>query len=111
MYVVFQGNEHPNLDNFEYDALSSVSTVDLDWTSDDFLTTSRIKVTKSGRANAILYWYNIVFHEDISYSTLKSTYYKKCCSILDKPKALINSQEFTISIKVQQFNLKLVLND
>lgn len=70
-----------------------------------------MKAVKPGIANAIYYWYDLDFTENLRFSTLDSSYYKKCCFILGKPKDLENNLELTVCIKVQQFILKIVLND
>ncbi|RZB40208.1 protein arginine N-methyltransferase 9, partial [Asbolus verrucosus] len=104
----FSGTEHPNLESFKHQVLSSVVTYDIsDLEVMDFHRDA--DVSRDGIVNGILYWFNVQFTDDesITFSTLNSSHYHKTCTILDSPKCVKKGDKMIIHIIREDGHLKV----
>ncbi|CAG9864567.1 unnamed protein product [Phyllotreta striolata] len=99
----YSGFEHPNLERLKYEEYSTPVKFRLEG---DGEASKNVIALKKGDCNAILLWYEIRFYQDIVYSTLNSTHYKKTCYFLNEPKQLELSDGVTVKMKINDTYMK-----
>ncbi|XP_076252544.1 protein arginine N-methyltransferase 9-like isoform X1 [Rhynchophorus ferrugineus] len=77
----YSGCEHPNLENFVYEELSSPISFIVD-DKDYVKKTQNVLITESGKVNGLYTWYELKYHGNIDFSTKESFYLKKTCYLM-----------------------------
>ncbi|XP_060531585.1 protein arginine N-methyltransferase 9-like [Cylas formicarius] len=103
----YMGTEHPNLDNFEYTKYSEPITFLIDeknLTKSEFIT-----VTKDGQVNGLLTWFDIIFYEDVTFSSLDSFHFKRSCYIFE-PQLVTDGNTYKVSMRREGSYLDILFN-
>ncbi|KAJ8922870.1 hypothetical protein NQ315_007905 [Exocentrus adspersus] len=100
----YSGNEHPNLENLQYTEFSDPVVFMLE---KDRESSCDVVVKNDGLINALYFWYDMQLSDDIIFSTLNSTHFKKSCFFLHQPKSVKRGESIRIIIKVDGSYLKI----
>ncbi|XP_048516716.1 protein arginine N-methyltransferase 9 [Dendroctonus ponderosae] len=81
----YSTREHPCLDSsFIYTEHSNPISFTVNDTINAEKTVVSLQVTKTGQVNGLYTWFDIHFHDEISYSTKNSTHFNKTCYLIDR---------------------------
>ncbi|KAJ8945432.1 hypothetical protein NQ318_009888 [Aromia moschata] len=101
----YMGNEHPNLEKLDYVEFSSPVAFSLE--EDE--KSCEVIVFRTGLVNSLYFWYDLQLHENITFSTLTSSHYKKCCFFLETSRSVKSGDTYRITMKCEGHYLKLSL--
>lgn len=107
---MFQGIEHPNIESFDFDTFSTVTRIDIsDRDAIDFQ--GETEILRTGKVNAILYWFDLQFSQDESqvFDTFNSWYFNKTCTLLNIHKNVNKGDKFMINVLRMGGYMKLYL--